>query len=483
MEALHATVAAEFGGSSSETRRVMRSGYDPALRRLLLLGDALAVVLALLAALSIPSAPARGHGIAWGLIALPIMLILFKLYGLYDRDVKRISHSTVDDLPWLFHATVIGGLILWLFSRFTPLRRLDFAEIVLFGIGVMVLVTTGRVIARTSARRVIGWEAALLVGGGDMAQALVNKLAAHPEYRLQVIGRLSRTHDDDDSARPDLPRLGDLEDLEDVAAISGATRVVLSARNVDESELERVLHRCRALALKVSVLPGLADVLGPAVEIDDVEGVTVLGVNPPWLPRSSRAIKRAMDIAVAASLLLLSAPVMVASAIAIKLDTRGPIFFAQERVGKGDRRFSLFKFRTMVVDAEARRAQLLAQSTDPNWLKLERDPRITRVGNWLRRLSLDELPQLWNVLRGDMSMVGPRPLIPVEDDRVQGWARGRLDLTPGITGYWQVLGRTRIPFEEMIKLDYLYVINWSLWEDVRLMLRTLPVMIVGRGAN
>jgi lipopolysaccharide/colanic/teichoic acid biosynthesis glycosyltransferase len=137
----------------------------------------------------------------------------------------------------------------------------------------------------------------------------------------------------------------------------------------------------------------------------------------------------------------------------------------------------------MTVDAEQRRAELIAHSSDPAWLKLDHDPRVTRVGRWLRRLSLDELPQLWNVVRGEMSLVGPRPLIPAEDEHVQTWARGRLDLTPGITGYWQVLGRTRIPFEEMVKLDYLYVMNWSLWEDVRLMLRTLPVVIGGRGAN
>jgi len=159
------------------------------------------------------------------------------------------------------------------------------------------------------------------------------------------------------------------------------------------------------------------------------------------------------------------------------------VFFVQERVGRRGLRFRLFKFRTMGVDAEQQRAELLAQSTDPDWLKLEHDPRITRLGRSLRRLSLDELPQLWNVLRGEMSMVGPRPLIPAEDERVLGWARGRLDLTPGMTGYWQVLGRTRIPFEEMVKLDYLYVMNWSLWEDVRLMLRTLPTVVGGRGVN
>ncbi len=137
----------------------------------------------------------------------------------------------------------------------------------------------------------------------------------------------------------------------------------------------------------------------------------------------------------------------------------------------------------MVNDAEERRAALLEHSDDPNWLKLERDPRITRVGRLLRRTSLDELPQLGNVLRGDMSLVGPRPLIEAEDDLVLGWGRERLDLTPGITGYWQVLGRTRIPFEEMVKLDYLYVMNWSLWSDVRLIIRTLPTIVGGRGAN
>ncbi|MGH2884886.1 MAG: sugar transferase, partial [Solirubrobacteraceae bacterium] len=194
-------------------------------------------------------------------------------------------------------------------------------------------------------------------------------------------------------------------------------------------------------------------------------------------------VKRAMDLLISTSLLILAAPLIGFIALLIKLDSRGPVFFAQERVGRGGRHFRLFKLRTMATDAEARRAELVALSSDAGWLKLDHDPRVTRVGHWLRRLSLDELPQLWNVVRGEMSLVGPRPLITAEDEHVQSWARGRLDLTPGITGYWQVLGRTRIPFEEMVKLDYLYVMNWSLWEDVRLMLRTLPVVIAGRGAN
>jgi exopolysaccharide biosynthesis polyprenyl glycosylphosphotransferase len=483
MEAIPAVELAEPLPRQLESPHKRTLSPDSALRRLLALGDAVAVMGALVAAIIIPPVSPRGHEVVWGLVAMPLMLVLFKLYGLYDRDVKRINYSTVDDVPYVFHATVIGALILWLYSRYTPLRRLDFVEVLQFGVTSIVLVLLLRAILRAVAARAIGRERALLVGGGEMASALLGKLAAHPEYRLDVIGALSANGAPSRGDGSELPDLGTLEHLEQVARARDVGRVVLSAREIDEVELERALRRCRALSLKISLLPRLADILGPGVEIDDIEGMTVLGLNPPWLPRSSRALKRVMDLTLAGSFLILASPFLLAVALAIKLDSRGPVLFSQMRVGKGGKHFRVFKFRTMALDAEQRRGELLAQSTDPNWLKLDRDPRITRVGRWLRRFSLDELPQLWNVVRGEMSLVGPRPLIPIEDERVITWARGRLDLTPGITGYWQVLGRTRIPFEEMVKLDYLYVMNWSLWTDVRLMLRTLPVVLAARGAN
>jgi exopolysaccharide biosynthesis polyprenyl glycosylphosphotransferase len=454
-----------------------------ALRRLLGAGDAVAVLLSLIITLAASPKHVVGSQFLWGLAAVPLMVVMFKLYGLYDRDVKRISYSTVDDLPRLFHATVIGGLILWLYARYTPMGRLDFVEITLFGLNVIVLVTCARFILRSLAGRVIGPEKALLVGSGEMVRTLLGKLASHPEYRLNVIGSLDTGWGEDGAEQLGLPILGDLDDLEHVAERDDVSRVMLAVRDIDERELERLLRRCRELSLKVSVIPKLSDVLGPAVEVDDVEGVTVLGLNPPYLPRSSRMLKRTSDIVIATVLLTVLLPILLLVALAIKLSSRGPVFFVQERVGRAGGHFRLFKLRTMVIDAEAQRAALLDQSADPNWLNLDRDPRITPLGRRLRRWSIDELPQLWNVLRGEMSMVGPRPLIPAEDAMVAAWARRRLDLTPGITGYWQVLGRTRIPFEEMVKLDYLYVINWSLWEDVRLMFRTLPAVIAGRGAN
>jgi exopolysaccharide biosynthesis polyprenyl glycosylphosphotransferase len=457
-------------------------GYDVALRRLLGIGDMLSVLAALTLAIVLGNQGHALHRIAWGLVALPLLLLLFKLYGLYDRDVKRISHSTVDDLPWLLHAVVIGTLLIWLYARHTPMDRLDFDEVLIFALATLGLVSGMRIAVRHTARRLIGRQRTLLVGGGGLARALLEKLAAHQEYGLEVIGALSAA-DGSDGDVAEVPVLGSVHELQSVVRSRGVTRVLLADAGISERELEDLLRDCRALSLSVSILPTLSDVLGPTVEIDDVEGVTVLGVNPPWLPRSSRAIKRAMDLTIASLMLLLAAPVMALVALVVKLDSRGNVFFAQERVGRGGRRFRLYKFRTMVSDAEQRRAELLAESTDPDWLRLARDPRITRVGGRLRRWSIDELPQLWNVVRGEMSMVGPRPLIPAEDERIQGWGRGRLDLTPGITGYWQVLGRTRIPFEEMVKLDYLYVMNWSLWSDVRLMLRTLPVVLGGDGAN
>jgi lipopolysaccharide/colanic/teichoic acid biosynthesis glycosyltransferase len=193
-------------------------------------------------------------------------------------------------------------------------------------------------------------------------------------------------------------------------------------------------------------------------------------------------LKRCLDVTFAAASLVLFAPVMAVIALAIRLDSKGPVLFRQTRVGQDGRRFLLTKFRTMVPDSDRLVAELMEKSVDPDWLIIEDDPRVTRVGRFLRRSSLDELPQLWSVLKGEMSMVGPRPLSERDDEGVQGWERHRLDLVPGLTGHWQVLGRTTIPFREMIEIDYAYVTNWSLWLDLKLLIRTVPAVLRRRGA-
>jgi exopolysaccharide biosynthesis polyprenyl glycosylphosphotransferase len=458
------------------------SRRDAKVRRLLLGGDLVAILVALMAGTQIVSD--HPGELAWALAFLPVWFVVFRAYGLYERDGKRISHGMIDELPWIFHAMLLGTLLLLALFQLTPLGSIELMDLATIAIVGGLGVACMRAVVRRFAVSLLGPERVLLVGSDAQVGTLARKLTAHPEYAAEPVG-VVRARPDDSSAAGGLPVLGDLDgvDLSSLVRSRGVERIIVAHEEHEDEQLFELLCRCREMGVKLSVLPQLFDALGPSVELDDVEGVTVLGVTPPVLTRSSRCLKRAVDIAGASLLLLLASPVILVAAIAIKLDSPGPVFFRQTRIGRRGRRFQLYKLRTMCVDAEQRREALLERSKDPGWLLIDADPRITRVGGFLRHSSLDELPQLWNVLRGEMSLVGPRPIVESEDEQLDGWRRTRIDLTPGITGLWQVLGRTAIPFEEMIKLDYLYVTNWSLWSDISLMLRTLPVVLMRRGVN
>jgi exopolysaccharide biosynthesis polyprenyl glycosylphosphotransferase len=457
----------------------VRMPRDYCLRRLLAAADAVAILGAFaIAETALDRTEPRA--LAWCVVSLPAWIFVFKLYGLYDRDVKRVSHSSVDDIPWLFHALVVGGLALWLLFRLAGAQMPSYGQAAAFFGAALVGTIVCRALVRYGARRFLAPERVIFVGGGPMARVLVGKIRMHPEYGLEPVGYVDGTSN---NRELDLPYLGAISSLPATCLAARADRVVVVSPELESNTVLEAVRMTKGLDLRVSVLPRTADVLGPSVEIDDLEGITVLGINTPALTRSSRLLKRALDVAIASLVLLFALPAIVTIALMVKLGSPGPIFYVQERVGRGGQRFRIIKFRTMVVDAESRAASLRDQSSHPIWLLLDRDPRITRLGAVLRRYSLDELPQLFNVLRGDMSLVGPRPMPPEVDDHIQGWGRRRLDLTPGITGLWQVLGRTTISFEEMVKLDYLYVTNWSLWQDVRLLIRTLPAVLSRRGAN
>jgi exopolysaccharide biosynthesis polyprenyl glycosylphosphotransferase len=497
---LPATSASE-SVSAPSSRFALTVGYgrrEWALRRLLAASDCLAILLSLTLAGLVSGRGDLPRLLGFAVLTLPFWGALIRAYGLYDRDPKRISCSTVDDIPGIFHAVFIGSVLLWGYFRLVPVRSFGLAELLVFAASAVAAMLAGRATARHRMRR-RGERRALIVGQGPTSRLLARKLASHPEYGFRLVGALDgagvsvpaalakqgagSAEPARRDALPALPLVGSTAELEQVTERWRVDRLIVDSHAVAEPELIELLRRCRRIGLRVSVLPQIFDVMGPSVEIDDVEGVTVLGLDPPVLSRSSRALKRSMDLLGSLAFLLLTLPLLIAIAIAIKLDSRGPVLFVQSRVGRDGAPLRVWKFRTMVRDAEQRRSALLAQSEDPDWLKLEADPRITRVGRWLRLTSLDELPQLFNVLRGEMSLVGPRPLIADEAARVADWGRARLDLTPGITGLWQVLGRTSIPFEEMVKLDYLYVTNWSLWSDVRVLLHTLPAVLTRRGAN
>jgi exopolysaccharide biosynthesis polyprenyl glycosylphosphotransferase len=457
---------------------------DRMLRRLLATADVLGIATALATSMVFVSA-GRTDGTSFlvGALTLPGWVVLFKAYGLYDRDAKRISHSTVDDLPWIAHALLVGSLAMWLIYRLLPGEKLVLAQSASFFGLAACGIFLARAAARSLARVAAPPERVLFLGGDAMARVLIDKIRAHPEYRLEPVGYAEAGGRHSPHLPREIPYVGAIGDLPNICTRFAIDRIVVASPGVDEHALTDVIRDASDLNVRVSILPQMVDVLGPSVAIDDVEGVMVLGLAPTKLTRSSRALKRFVDVVIALPALILASSLLVVIAILVKSTSRGPVFFSQERVGRGGRHFRMHKFRTMVKDADKQLDQLKRASAHPAWLLLEQDPRITTVGRLLRRLSLDELPQLWNVLRGDMSLVGPRPMPLDVDEKIAGWGRRRLDLTPGITGPWQVLGRTKIPFEEMVKLDYLYVTNWSLWQDIRLLIRTLPAVVRRRGAN
>ena len=237
-----------------------------------------------------------------------------------------------------------------------------------------------------------------------------------------------------------------LSEIRDLARTLDVHRAIVAPSSADAGEMLDLVRTLKAVGVRVSVLPRLLEVVGSSVEFDDLHGVTVMGVRRFELTRSSAVVKRAFDLLGASLGLLAVSPLLVVIAVAIKLDGRGPVFFRQLRVGQHGKRFDMLKFRTMVPDAEAMKDSLRDRNEAQEGLfKIADDPRVTRVGKLLRKSALDELPQLFNIIRGEMSLVGPRPLVIEEDQRVEGWYRRRLELMPGMTGHWQILGPARVP--------------------------------------
>ncbi len=484
-----------LAGSSLVSSR--HSRRDQITRRMLAVGDAGSILFAVaFAGIVAKQRYFPWELVKWSLLTIPAWILLLKVYKLYDNYTKRISHTAVDDLPWLTHALLVGSLLFWGYTKVIPVEKLSLLEGAIFGCTALISIVVARSLMSHLARLWFGSETVLMAGSGPKMQGLLGKIELHHEYGLRPIAMLDGVNGREPVPGPDERRAVVAGGLPAPLLAFGAgisfdrlceelrpERVIIDRNEFVAEQVIGMIDTCRRLAIKVSILPDAVESLGPSVEVDAVQGVTLLGVNPPMLGRTSRMIKRSFDLVIAGAILLVAAIPMALIAVAIRLDSKGPVLFRQARVGRGGKRFTLFKFRTMAADAEARHEALMKRSRDPNWLDLEDDPRITRVGRLLRRTSLDELPQLLNVLRGEMSLVGPRPLPEAEDAMVAGWARGRLDLTPGISGLWQVLGRTAIPFEEMVKLDYMYVTNWSLWLDLRLMMQTLPAVFGRRGVN
>jgi exopolysaccharide biosynthesis polyprenyl glycosylphosphotransferase len=457
-----------------------RASLDHGRTWILAAGDLAALTLAYATSYAIsshmgPLPPVSAPGWVLASLALaagPVWLTVFTAYHLYENDSRRISVASFDEVREVFHAILAGSLAFLIVSQ--GMRRLagwwiySAVEAFLFLAAALVLVPTVRGTIRSWIfPRVMRPRRTVIVGSGAEAELVRRKIEAHPEYGLEISALV-----DGDT---DVVRV--IEELD-------ADRVLLASSAANHEEMLDVLRAVRRPDVQISIVPRYAEIFTSNAILDDIEGMPVVSLPQMRLGKSSRLLKRSFDVVLSSIALVVLAPLLAAVAAAIRLDSSGPAIFRQPRRGRDGSTFRMLKFRTMYDGAEARRAHVLhLNEVDGPLFKVKGvDPRVTRVGGFLRRTSLDELPQLWNVLRGEMSLVGPRPFVVYEADQITGWASRRLDMTPGITGLWQVLGRNDMPFDEMVKLDYLYVTSWSLWWDLKILCQTIPVVLARRGA-
>lgn len=409
------------------------------------------------------------------LLALPLVVLAAKIAGLYDRDELLVRKTTLDEAPKILHVSTLYALVSWLSHDLLLTGEPTRPQVLCLWAMLFLLTIALRAAARALARRVAPVERCLLIGDRSARKALEEAMT-ESTTSAELVGQMDLSANADGHARP-LTR----ETLASLLRAHDVHRVVVAPGQLDGDEVLDVIGMVKECGARVSVLPRLFEVVGSSVEFDRLDGLTLLAVRRFGLSRSSAFIKRSLDLTVSCVGLVVLAPLLAVIAAAVKLDSRGPVLFRQARVGREGQRFEMLKFRTMCVDAEAQKAGLRALNETQGLFKIADDPRLTRVGRILRPSSLDELPQLWNVLRGDMSVVGPRPLVVDEDERIIGRHRRRLQLKPGMTGQWQVLGSTRVPLSEMLAIDYLYVGNWSLWADLKILMRTVPHVLARRG--
>jgi exopolysaccharide biosynthesis polyprenyl glycosylphosphotransferase len=463
---------------------------------MLLVADVVSLVVAFVAAqqLFAPDSSDRVHPIVEYLIllaAVPVWIVAAHVAGLYNRDGERTDHSTADDLVGVFVVVTVGTWIVSSAAWLTHLVSPNPPRMVFFWGLSIALIVTGRAIARTMARRsVVYLQNTIIVGAGDIGQLVARKIMKHPEYGLNLVGFVD-THPKE--RREDLDHLtllGPHDQLPSLVELLDVDRVVFAFSNEPHETMVDSIRALKALNVQIDVVPRLFEIVGPNVAVHTVEGLPLVGLPPTRPAPVARALKRTIDICIASVALVLTAPLFAYIAFRIRRDSTGPIFFRQVRLGQNMREFTTLKFRTMSVDTDdaAHRDYIKSVMTPQaaaraNGLyKLDPEGAVTPFGRWLRRTSLDELPQLLNVFCGDMSLVGPRPCIPYETENFQTHHFERFLVPAGLTGLWQVTARARSSFGEALEMDVAYARGWSLGLDLRLLCRT-PLAILRQGAT
>ena len=442
-----------------------RYGPEPLLRRMLAVGDVLSVAAAAVMVGFWGSGPTAPLLLA---LFAPIWIVTAKLAGLYDRDHRTLRHLTIDELPWLLVWTLSSTALLTLLLAPFPALDMSSVDRLLVWGTVLCLSFTLRAGMRALWRRVTPAQRMAIVGDGPLAEAFVRKLELFPDIHAEVANRMESCA----VLQADLDTLRGKVD-----------RIVIACSELNENLLETLLPFCRMHAVKLSIVPPTRGMFGTATNLTHIADLPLLDYNTWDISRMTLALKRCLDLMLAVLALVLTSPLLLLAALATLLDSGRPVLFRQTRGGERGRPFQMLKFRTMIRNAEAMLPELVPlEELDTPMFKLKADPRVTRVGRLLRRTSIDELPQLINVLRGEMSIVGPRPEQLDLVERYGPEHQFRLQVKPGITGPMQVYGRGELAFDERLAVEREYVENLSLARDIRIVLMTIPAVFGRRGA-
>jgi exopolysaccharide biosynthesis polyprenyl glycosylphosphotransferase len=436
-------------------------------RRLLVLADAAATAFAL--GIVVELLGGRQLKPA-AILAIPFVVLTARMFGLYERPGRGLGRSTLTDAPRQFQMATLLALLASLFGSSVIYGPWTPSTTLLLWAGLLVSLPAGRAVARHLGSLVP--ERCLVIGDLERSGRVQRTITSLSAGRTHVVGWVTLD---------ELARSESREALAELVATHRVEHVVIAPMVVDTAEVLTLLRYLDDFEVRVTLMPRLLELASATLTPDVIGAAAGLDVRRLGLSRGEGILKRGLDVAAASLILVLASPLLLAIAAAVKLTSRGPIVFRQRRVGRGGRIFWMLKFRTMVHDAEARKGGLRARNEAEGLFKIVDDPRVTPIGRFLRRTSLDELPQLINVLRGNMSIVGPRPLVLEEDRTIAGWHRRRLRVRPGMTGVWQVMGSARVPLGEMVELDNLYVLSWSPWLDLKILLRTVAFVCARRG--
>lgn len=399
----------------------------------------------------------------------------------------RRSSSWLDEVYRIINGTTTGmAVVLVLIFGVRPLA---FSRLLFLYVSVLTVLflSLSRLLKRSieshRRRRGIGVDRTLIVGSGEVARAVMRTLVARPELGYQMVGFVDLHPAQAGGAIGRFPLLGGLSDLPQLLPEHGISEVIITIPSNHRRKIQSIIRHCRLAGVRARIVPDFFQLSLNQVDVDTLSGIPLLGVRETPFGGGPRLVKRVIDVLVAGLGLIILSPILAAVAIAIRLDSEGPTLFRQERLGEKEKPFEVVKFRSMRLGADDEKEALMDRNeADGPLFKIKDDPRLTRVGKFIRRTSLDEVPQFINILRGEMSMVGPRPPLASEVEKYESWQRKRLSVKPGLTGLWQVSGRSDLPFDEMCLLDIYYIENWSLWLDIRIILKTIPQLFVARGA-